>query len=83
MLTTQMYFVQDIMVNLTTMVKEALVNFYRTTGFKPHRSISRVSMHMRNIHIIRVGIICRGVVLHPPIAPRLILLFHLHHLQSF
>ena len=52
MLTTQMYFVQDIMVNLTTMVKEALVNFYRTTGFKPHRSISIVSMHMRKIHII-------------------------------
>ena len=48
-----MYFVQDIMVNLTTMVKEALVNFYRTTGFKPHRSISIVSMHMRKIHIMR------------------------------
>ena len=55
-----MYFVQDIMVNLTTMVKEALVNFYRTTGFKPHRSISRVSMHMRKIHIIQNlgGCIC-------------------------
>jgi len=30
---------KDVMVNLSTMVKEALVNFYKKTGFKPHRII--------------------------------------------
>ena len=30
---------RDVITNLSTMVKESLINFYQQTGFKPHRLV--------------------------------------------